>query len=106
MSPSPQASSRAGGAAASSDDSGGGGWGPGMLGAPAAGSHASIGIAAAASRISVIVPYSGDGGVAGGGGGVYGVSCSWHPGRDVVVVGYSDGAVQTLGLARAPTDAA
>ncbi|GLC41268.1 WD repeat-containing protein 91 [Pleodorina starrii] len=43
------------------------------------------------------------GGGGGGDGGddwVYGTSCSWHPARDVVVVGYSDGAVQTVGLSR------
>ncbi|GIL68045.1 hypothetical protein Vafri_21353 [Volvox africanus] len=31
---------------------------------------------------------------------LYGTSCSWHPTRDVVVVGYSDGAMRTVGLTR------
>lgn len=38
-----------------------------------------------------------------GGTGPSALSCSWHPSQDVVVVGYSDGAVQTLAVeARQP----
>ncbi|GLI61036.1 hypothetical protein VaNZ11_003300 [Volvox africanus] len=117
-----------GGGGGGGSGSGSSSWLSGVFGSPTtslatSGSAASLSrmAAAAAGRVSVVLPYSGVGlgggsgdgelssvvagnKVYGFGGGdeelVYGTSCSWHPTRDVVVVGYSDGAVRTVGLTR------
>ncbi|GIL68049.1 hypothetical protein Vafri_21356 [Volvox africanus] len=117
-----------GGGGGGGSNSGSSSWLSGVFGSPTtatSGSAASFSrmAAAAAGRVSVILPYSGSGVGLGSGSGegelssgvsgtkaygfggsdeelVYGTSCSWHPTRDVVVVGYSDGAMRTVGLTR------
>lgn len=169
-----------GGGSTSDDGSGSSNWLSGVFGSPTAtssgpgslGATAAAAATAAAGRVSIILPYTGVYGLAGGGsssgigtaggggGGSssgllgeelslgsgawqpyddmgygnssyggdlageygrsaagtadvpphvavpYGSSCCWHPSRDLVVVGYSDGCVQAVGLGRQQAAAA